>query len=571
MKTKLKVRTRLLLLVSMLAVMMIMVGGAGLGGMYMANLGLETVYNDRVVSLKQLTVISNNYAVLIIDAANKTNAGLMSAEELVKGVEAAQKSTRQSWKEYRSTTLTKEEQALANEADQLFAPADLQIANLLAFASKKSGLLKGEMDGFDGPLYKTIDPISSKISELVDLQLRVANDEYAASSKLFVRLVIFVLVFSLVNLTIGVIVGMVITRQIGKQLGGEPDYAADIVGTIASGDLTRDVELSAGDKSSLLFSMSHMVEKLTQTLSEIQAAAEALSSAGEELSATAQGMSQATSEQAASLEEVSASLEEMTATISQNADNARATNEMATKTAEQAIQGGEAVRATVEAMHRIAEKIGIIDAIAYQTNLLALNAAIEAARAGEHGKGFAVVAAEVRKLAERSQVASAEIGEVARSSVQLAGDAGKLLTEIVPSIRKTADLVREIADASAEQSTGVEQVNKAMIQLDQITQQIAASSEELAATAEEASAQAEQLNDLAALFKVRGKQPTVHGQLAAKKGHDTHHGDKAHPEKAHVEKPHAPLRPAQKAVSVARRKPIVDAETADESGEFIKF
>ena len=138
MKTKLKVRTRLLLLVSMLAVMMIMVGGAGLGGMYMANLGLETVYNDRVVPLKQLTVISNNYAVLVIDAANKTNAGLMSAEELVKGVEAAQKSTRQSWKEYRATELTKEEIVLADEADQLFAPADAQIASLLAFAGKKA-------------------------------------------------------------------------------------------------------------------------------------------------------------------------------------------------------------------------------------------------------------------------------------------------------------------------------------------------------------------------------------------------------------------------------------------------
>jgi len=188
--------------------------------------------------------------------------------------------------------------------------------------------------------------------------------------------------------------------------------------------------------------------------------------------------------------------------MNQNTENAKITDGMASKAAKEATEGGESVKQTVTAMKQIANKIGIIDDIAYQTNLLALNAAIEAARAGEHGKGFAVVAAEVRKLAERSQVAAQEIGEVASSSVQLAEKAGKLLDEMVPSINKTSDLVQEITAASEEQSSGVGQINTAMAQLNQITQQNASSSEELAATAEEMSSQAEQLQQVMSFFKV---------------------------------------------------------------------
>nr|WP_282283943.1 methyl-accepting chemotaxis protein [Pseudomonas sp. PS02302] len=277
--------------------------------------------------------------------------------------------------------------------------------------------------------------------------------------------------------------------------------AMGVMAGLSQGDLSRTVRGDyQGQLLELKESINGTVGKLNQIIGDVRLSADALASASEEISATAQSMSQASTEQAASVEETSASVEQMSASIAQNTENAKVTDGMAGKAAREANEGGEAVGETLVAMKTIAEKIGIVDDIAYQTNLLALNAAIEAARAGEHGKGFAVVAAEVRKLAERSQVAAQEIGTVAKSSVALAERAGSLLDEMVPSISKTSDLVQEIAAASEEQSSGVTQINSAMLQLNQITQQNASASEELAATAEEMSGQAEQLQRLMGFF-----------------------------------------------------------------------
>ena len=277
----------------------------------------------------------------------------------------------------------------------------------------------------------------------------------------------------------------------------------DAANRLAEGDLTVTINADSRDETGQLkAAMKGLVEKLAHIIGEVRASADTLGSAAEQVSATAQSLSQGTSEQAASVEQISATVEQASASVNQNAENARITDSMAVKASQEAQEGGTAVKETVSAMKAIADKIGIIDDIAYQTNLLALNAAIEAARAGEHGKGFAVVAAEVRKLAERSQIAAQEIGGLAGSSVRLAESAGALLDEMVPTIKKTSDLVQEIASASEEQTGGINQINSAMSQLNQVTQQSASASEELAATAVEMGGQAEQLQQLMNFFKV---------------------------------------------------------------------
>ncbi|HIQ44197.1 MAG TPA: methyl-accepting chemotaxis protein, partial [Pseudomonas oleovorans] len=282
--------------------------------------------------------------------------------------------------------------------------------------------------------------------------------------------------------------------------------AMQVIAGLAEGDLTRTMHGQfQGHLHDLQHSLNSTVEKLSDIIGQVHLSTATLSGAAEEISATAQTLSHAASSQAASVEETSAAMEQMSASIAQNTENAKVTDGMAGKASCEASEGGQAVRDTVAAMKTIAEKIGIVDDIAYQTNLLALNAAIEAARAGEHGKGFAVVAAEVRKLAERSQVAAQEISEVAKSSVSLAEQAGNLLDQMLPSIAKTSDLVQEITAASEEQSTGVNQITSAMTQLSDITQQNAAASEELAATAEEMNGQSVQLQQLMQFFHLASR------------------------------------------------------------------
>jgi methyl-accepting chemotaxis protein len=330
--------------------------------------------------------------------------------------------------------------------------------------------------------------------------------------------------------------------QLSKSLDGMADSLAkqaDVAEEISKGNLTVKVEL-ASEKDQLGRALQNMVQILGDVIGQVSAATDNVSSGSQAMSAASEEMSQGASEQAAAAEEASSSIEQMTANIRQNADNALQTEKIAIKAARDAREGGTAVTETTTAMKEIANKIMIIEEIARQTNLLALNAAIEAARAGEHGKGFAVVAAEVRKLAERSQVAAGEISKLSVSSVEVAEKAANLLEVIVPNIQKTAELVQEISAASKEQDSGAEQINKAIQQLDLVIQQNASASEEMASTAEELSSQSEQLQEMIAFFKVtgRGKMRTVKESKGAVKGkapaqivhlHDKESAEHAHP------------------------------------------
>jgi len=272
---------------------------------------------------------------------------------------------------------------------------------------------------------------------------------------------------------------------------------------ISEGDLTANIEIYQKDEiGDLADSLRRMLEKLREVVSAVVNGSNQIADASNEISSSSQQVSQGASEQASSAEEISSSMEEMASNIQQNTDNAQQTEKISAKAALDIIEGSNNVNQTVEAMKKIADKVAIISDIAFQTNILALNAAVEAARAGEHGKGFAVVAAEVRKLAERSQIAANEINGLSKSSVEIAVKSGNLLNAIVPDIQKTSKLVQEITASSIEQNSGADQINNAINQLNQVTQQNAAASEEMATSSEELSSQAEQLQDIISFFKI---------------------------------------------------------------------
>ncbi len=309
---------------------------------------------------------------------------------------------------------------------------------------------------------------------------------------------------TLLCLIVSIVVALVVSRLVTAPLTAMTFHLDQMVQ--GGGDLTRRIPVGSRDEIGQMAALfNRFVERLAEIIGDVRDRASAVTgssshvvavsgqvlSASSQVSASAQVVSQGTSEQAASVEETTSSLEEMSASITQNAENSRAMEQMALQGARDAEEGAASVKETMLAMQAIAEKVSIVEEIAYQTNLLALNAAIEAARAGEHGRGFAVVATEVRKLAERSQAAAKEIGGLATSSVRLAERSEALLEQLVPSIRKTTDLVQEVAAASAEQSAGVSQINRALAQVDHVTQRNASSAEELSSTAEEMASQAD--------------------------------------------------------------------------------
>ncbi|ARO25591.1 methyl-accepting chemotaxis protein [Rhizobium sp. S9] len=380
------------------------------------------------------------------------------------------------------------------EFSKSFNAADDQIRDYM-----KTGNTEGANNVSITTARAAANDIDSTLAEILSLEKQRMKAADADADAQYGTTRTTMIAVAAVALLIAAITAFWIASTISKGLS----RANTVVREVSEGDLTKMAEITSHDEiGELLGNVNIMIERLRGVVADAISAAENVSSGSQELSASSEQVSQGATEQAASAEEASASMEQMAANIKQNADNAAQTEKIARQSAKDAEASGEAVTRAVDAMRTIAQKIGIVQEIARQTDLLALNAAVEAARAGEHGKGFAVVASEVRKLAERSQSAAAEISSMSSDTVKAAADAGEMLGRLVPDIRKTAELVSEISAACREQDIGASQINEAIQQLDKVTQQNAGASEQMSATSEELASQAEELQTSIAFFKV---------------------------------------------------------------------
>lgn len=398
------------------------------------------------------------------------------------------------------------QQAAMNEYLNVMIPSADNVFNYFALINREA---QRAVDAFD-EMSRVITQVSTpahlammeRFTELQEINVQEAIIETEAGDAVIRASNIMVTSGLVIGIIIALILGFLITRLVTTGIV----RGVQIARTVADGDLTTEVEseyLTRKDEIGQLGNaMQSMILKLREVLGSVTAGSDNIAAASQQMSSTAQEMSQGSTEQASSAEEVSSSMEEMAANIQQNTDNARETEKIAKQAETGILDSSKASEQAVGAMRDIAEKISIIGEISRQTNILALNAAVEAARAGEHGKGFAVVAAEVRKLAERSQVAAAEIDKLSKFGVGISEEAGKKLAAIVPDIQRTAQLVQEIAAASVEQNSGADQVNGAIQQLNQVTQQNAAASEEMATSSEELASQADQLLEMVSYFKL---------------------------------------------------------------------
>jgi methyl-accepting chemotaxis protein len=474
---------------------------------------MHNLYLNNLLAIQEL---ASAQTALVVHARGVTRLPMEErkvAEETIERGKEHMNTLNEQLKIYRDTELSDIEVNYLKDLD-VALPAYIDVTQRI-----RDAILTNKKNDAETIVTNELRAASKKVETILTAliennRVQAAEADHSAAKTILAMEKMMVTILTIVIL-LSAALGILVTRIITRQLGGEPNDAADIVRRVAEGDLTVIVDLRKGDETSLLAAMQQMITRLTEIIGEVRASAGSLASASEQVTASSTMLSQNSTEQAASVEETSASMEQIAATVAQNAENASVTDGIASKSATEAREGGQTVKETVVAMKAIAEKIGIIDDIAYQTNLLALNAAIEAGRAGEHGRGFAVVAAEVRKLAERSQVAAQEIGQLASSSVGLAVRAGDLLSEMVPSIGKTADLVKEISAASREQRMGLDQINSAINQLSIATQTNASASEELSSTAEELSSQASQLQEMMEFFKTNSTSKILNAKRAS--------------------------------------------------------
>ena len=444
-----------------------------------------------------------------------------------------------------------------SEAAAMFAELDKNLAEYDAARAQLGKLVEVEtpegknaaIDFAFGPLMQKATVVDDKLSQIGEHKEKTSAASAGDATATYERSRTVMIALVLASLGAGVGIGLWITRGLTLQLGGEPSYAVEVAGAIAAGELSVAIDTRGGDKSSLLFAMEAMRQSLVKIVGQVRMGTDTIATASNQIAMGNLDLSSRTEEQASSLEETASSMEELTSTVKQNADNARQANVLAVSASEVAVRGGSVVSEVVDTMasinassRKIVDIIGVIDGIAFQTNILALNAAVEAARAGEQGRGFAVVASEVRNLAQRSAAAAKEIKTLINDSVEKVDAGGKLvdqagvtMAEIVQSITRVTDIMSEIASASLEQTMGIEQVNSAIAQMDEVTQQNAALVEEAAAAAGSMQEQAAALAEVVSVFKL---------------GHEA------------VAKASAPMRPAPRAKVPARPQARIAASAA---------